>query len=106
MKKLLLLNSSTVKNSVVYPIIMLEPLKTPCKQTSAPSPPPFQPAHGKISNFESINLLTMRPLTLIPKFDIIQAKLTYGLTQMPLIPMNPKLDLATVVSSTFLTNPN
>ena len=35
----------------------------------------------------------MRPLTLIPKFDIIQAKCTYGFTQTPLTLMNQNIDL-------------
>ena len=48
----------------------------------------------------------MRPLTIMPKLDIIQAKCTYGFTQTPLISMDQMLDLATVVSSTFLKNPN
>ena len=85
-----------------FSFIMLQPLTTPCKQLSAPSPPPFQQYHGKISNSESINLLNMRPLTLMPKFDIIQAKCTYGFTQTPLISMNQKLALVRVVSYTFL----
>ena len=85
---------------------MLKPLTTTCKQPSAPLPPPFQPSHGKISNFESINFLTMRPLILMPKFDIIQAKCTYGFTQTPLISMNQNIYFTTVVSSTFLTKPN
>ena len=34
-----------------FSIIMLDPLTTPWKQPSAPSPPPFQPAHVRISNF-------------------------------------------------------
>ena len=57
-----------------FSIIMLKSLTTPLKQPSAPSPPPFHPAHKNISNFESINFLTVQPLTLMPKFDIIQAK--------------------------------
>ena len=44
----------------------------------------------------------MRSLTLMPKFDIIQAKCIYGFTHTPLISMNQKLVLATVVSSAFL----
>ena len=48
----------------------------------------------------------MPPLTLMPKFDIIQAKCTYGFTQTPLTSMNQKLALATVVSSSFPTKPN
>ena len=36
---------------------------------------PFWTSHGRISNFESINFSTMKPLTLMPKFDIFQAKL-------------------------------
>ena len=43
---------------------------------------------------------------LMSKFDIIQAKCTYGFTQTPLISMNQNIALVTVVSSTFLTNPN
>ena len=85
---------------------MIEPLTPPRKQPSAPLPPPFQPSHGKISNFESINLLTMRPLTQMLKSDIIQAKCTYGFTKTPLTSMNQNLALATVVFSTFLKNPN
>ena len=85
---------------------MLEPLTPPRKQPSAPSPLPFQTDHGNISNFESINFLIMPPLTLMSKFDIIQAKCTYGFNQTPLISMNKKLSLATVVPSTFLTNQN
>ena len=46
-----------------FSIIMLDPLTASCKQPSAPFPTPFQPDHGKISNFESINFLTMRPIT-------------------------------------------
>ena len=42
----------------------------------------------------------------MPKFDIIQAKCTYGFTKTPLISMNQKLALTTVVSSTFLKNLN
>ena len=89
-----------------FSIILLEPLTTPCKHPSVPSPPPFHPARGKISNFESIHFLTMQTLTLMPKFDTIQVKCTYGFTQEPLISMNQNLTLATVVSSTFLKNPN
>ena len=48
----------------------------------------------------------MRPLTLIPKFDIVQAKYTSGFTQTTLISMKPKIALATVVYCAFLTNPN
>ena len=47
----------------------------------------------------------MQPLTLIPKFDIIQAKCTYGFTQTPIIPMNPKLALATAFYYTFSEKP-
>ena len=89
-----------------FSIIMLKPLTTLCKQPPVPSTSPFQTSHGMILNFKSINLLTIQPLTLMPKFDIIQAKYTYGFTQTPLISMNPNIYLATVVSSTFLTNPN
>ena len=32
-------------------IIILKPLKKPCKQPSAPSPTTFQPAHVRISDF-------------------------------------------------------
>ena len=85
-----------------FSIIMLQPLTTPCKQLLAPSPPPFQPSHGKISNSESINFLTVRLLTLMPKLDIIQFKCTYEFTQTPLISMNQNIALAMVVSSTFL----
>ena len=84
-----------------FSIIMLEPLTTPCKQPSVPSPTPFQLAHGNISNVKSINFLTMRPLTLMPKFDIIQAKCTYGFTQTSLISMNQKLALTMVVLLPF-----
>ena len=89
-----------------FSIIMLEPLTTSCKNLSVPSTPPFLPSHVRISNSESINFLTMQPLTLMPKFDIMQAKFTYGFTQTPLISINPKLSLAMVVSSVFWKNPN
>ena len=47
----------------------------------------------------------MWPLTLLPKFDIIQAKCTYGFTHTPPISMNQNIALTTVVSSAFITNP-
>ena len=62
---------------------MLETLTKQCKQLSSPYPPPFQTAHRMISNFKSIHFLNMQPLTLMPKFYIIQAKCTYGFTHTP-----------------------
>ena len=82
-----------------FSINMLELLKTPYKHPPAPSPRPFQQAHGKRSNLESINFLTIWPLTLMQIFDLIQAKCTYEFTQTPLISMNKKLSLTMVVSS-------
>ena len=79
-----------------FSIIMPDPLTTPWKQPSVPSPPPFQPDHGRISNFKSIHLFTIQTLKLMPKFDIKQNKYTYGFTQTPLISMNLKLTLAMV----------
>ena len=40
------------------------------QQLTVPLPPIFKPAHGRKSNYGSINLLTMQPLTLMLKFDI------------------------------------
>ena len=85
---------------------MLGPLTTPCKQPSTPSPLPFQLSNVNISNFESINFLTMRPLTIMPRLFIIQSKCTYVFTQIPHTSMNPKLVLATVVSSILMKTPN
>ena len=85
---------------------MIKPLTTTCKNLSATLPHPSQPAHGRISKFELINLLTMRTLTIMPKFDIIKAKCTNVFTKTPHISTNQNLALATVVSSTFMTNQN
>ena len=85
---------------------MLYPFTTPCKQPSVTSSPPFQPDRGGISNSESIHLLNMWPLTLMPKFYIILYKCTYGFTQTHLISINPRLALKNLVCSTFLSKPN
>ena len=70
-------------------------MKTPCKQKTLPSPPPFRTDHGRISNFQSVNLLTMQPFILIQKIDTLQSKCTYGFNKTTIISMKPKISLWT-----------
>ena len=76
-------STQTLSSILWFSTIMIWPLTTPCNQNSVPSPPPFWTAHGRISDSKSIHLSNMQPLTLMPKFYIIQAKCTYGFTHKP-----------------------
>jgi hypothetical protein len=98
--------SNTVKNSLAFSTTMHTPSITPCKQPSAPLHLLSPQAAGKTSpSASTISSSTLQHIQ-TQNFDTPPAKCTDGSTGMLPISTNPNHDLATALSSTYLTSPS